>query len=337
MSSKYKYCSICIILIFITLLYPAINNKSYSDDGNSIKFVYITDLNLYPTPLENKIQKHLLEKKYGLLIFETQAIFQGIVSLINQKLNPDFVVFGGNSISDTPELNQNKKTDNVWHLFQDMVSEIKFPVMFVFGKNELNSQNKIELLLALNSNGVDTENTWWFHKYKNFLLVGLDEQVIFEKRPLASIQTKWLSDLLSKNKNVISIIFLHRPLLDSNGNPVKNQNVTDILNTIKSNPQVRLVLSGNELIGRTKLINNTLFLLSPSPSVYPSSFNIIEVDNSRIKVKTSKIPLKGIIKKAEQYLIESDRAITQFPNSPRDIRDYVLGENKDRDFEYNFE
>jgi len=311
-------------------------DKSFSEEGNTIKFVCISDLNLYPTPIQNPTQKHLLEKKYGLLIYESQAVFQDIIRYINQKLNIDFVVFAGNSISETPELNKLKRTENVWHLFLDMVSELKNPVFFVFGKNELNTQNKIELILALNTNGIETENTWWSHKIKTFLLIGLDSQLVFEKRPLSIVQLKWLLQTLEKNKDLITVIFIHKPLLDIIGKPVTNQNASEVINILKSNPQVKLVISGSELLTRIRLFNNVLFVTGSSPISYPATYNLVEISNLKIKVKALKIPLKGVIKKAQQYLIESDRAVTLFPDSLKNIKNYASGQNKDRDLEYQF-
>ena len=73
-----------VFVIFLILLFFSLEGLS-SENTNSIRFVYISDLNLYPTPQETQRLKSKYEKLDGLLLYETQAIFQEIIRHINKN------------------------------------------------------------------------------------------------------------------------------------------------------------------------------------------------------------------------------------------------------------
>ena len=83
-----------IIFTFISLLDCALSVSSFNESKDKITVIYISDLNLFHTPFQNQIEKSALEKKFGILVYESQAVFQELIRDINQKLNPDIVIFG---------------------------------------------------------------------------------------------------------------------------------------------------------------------------------------------------------------------------------------------------
>lgn len=324
-----------LVFIIITLLFGFfyLNNAYtfYTKGDNSLKFVYISDLNLYPTPFESQKEKHILEKQFGLLIYESQAVFQDIIRFLNEKLDLDLVVFGGNNISDA------SCNYNIWNLFQDMASEIKPKVLVVSGRNEINSQNQSELIKGLNFLGLNTKNIWWSYKAKNHLLIGLDSGLFIRDSFLSEGQILWLENLLSKNKNTKTVIFVHQSLLTQDGKEKENKYEKEIIKVIKSNPQVVLVFSGGENLNRIRLIGTTAYVINSSPIAYPCTFKLIELSREKLKIKTLKIPLKGVIKQAEKCLIESEKFRLLFPNSSKSIIKHVLGGKSDSNFELFYE
>lgn len=318
-----------VIVSFVLFLVFIINCLEVSSGNNSLNIVYITDLNLYPTPSVSSEDPHPLERESGLLIYESQAIFQEIIRYINQRTDIDFVVFGGNNIF-----------NDFWQLFFDIVSEIKNNVLFVSGNNEIKLFKSADFLRALSLYGVDSKNGWWSKSVDDYLLIGLNSLYLFSNDSNgangAKAQIKWLKEVLKTEKDKTTIIFLHRPIVDSNGVFVKNKYIDNLLQIIRLNNQVKLVLSGSEYISRKHLIGATVYLHSPSPIAYPCSFKVIEILDYGFKVKSLIIPLKGIVKKAEKSLIDSLYARSMFLNNPKLVKKHVSGSASDNDFQISF-
>ena len=312
------------VIIILTILISLMKYFIVSAQNNSdtIKIIYLPDLNLYPTPLVRPKEKDILEKSFGFLIYESQAIFQDIIRFINQKINFDILVFGGNNIKDRTSL----------HLLLDMASEIKGGVLFLVDKNEMQLSASNELLKENKLLGADFQsgNAWWSYKIKNYLLIGLNYD------PQRKKQIEWLKEILLKNKNYATVLFLHDPLIDSNKNFIKTKAANEIISLVNINPQVKLVISSGGYLNRIKPSNNAVFLLSSSPIVYPCAVKLIELSESKIKIKMLNISLKGIIKKSGESLIGSKLALNLFPESQKSIKSYVLGSRSDLNFEIDF-
>ena len=320
MNLKHKI-KIFFVLIFI-FAFCHYYTFSFGKDNDTLKIAYITDLNLYPTPVINKAEKSYKESRAGLLIYESQSIFQEIVKCLNQKLNPDVVVFGGNNIS-PPD----------WQLFFDMISEIKASICFVVGSNEIKLYKYNDFLKSLKVYELDSNHTWWAKTIDNYLLIGLNSFYLFSGDiNLSKEQSKWLKAILSANKDKATVVFLHEPVIDHNGMFVDNKNITQLLEIIRLHPQVKLVVSGNENINRKFIVGGTVYVLASSPIAYPCTFKYIEISDSSIRFEAINIPLKGIVKKAEQSLIYSQWAKTLFPGSIKSIKKHVLGQKTDNDF-----
>ena len=323
---KQKIFLIIIALISLFRCYLSASALYASDD--KINILYISDLNLYHTPSQNQEGKHILEKKFGIQIYESQAIFQEIIKYINQKLSPDIVIFGGNNISDV------KKTENLWQLFLDMVSEIKSDVFVNLGVNELKNYNTDELTSSLNIFGHQKNNLWYSQKINNYLFIGLDSTSLFNNPKLSKEEFKWFISTLSGNMSIPTIVALYHPLLDLEGNIVNNSLAKKIIEIISVNPQVKLVLSGGEYFNRVHLLNGCVFVNSPSPVVYPCSFKVIEFLPDRVKINTVNIPLKGVIKKALKSAQEAE--VFKAKTSSNNVKSYLSGKGQDLQFEYHF-
>ena len=322
-----------IIVFFILILGTFLYAYSHEED-NKLTLAYISDLNLAPTPFVSQRVKHKLEKENGLLIYESQAVFQDIVKYLNEKIEPDLIIFGGNNISISTD--EHDSGESLWNLFLDMAGEIKAVYLIVLGQNEIKSQSRAGLSQMLKSFGQEVHNTWWSYKFNEYLILGLDGEVFFANEKLSKPQLKWLDDALTKNKSLKTLIFVHKPLIKPDCEMIENKQIAELFKIINKNPQVVLLASGNEYLNRIKTIKNLVYVLSPSPIAYPCSFKIIEITSKTLKISTVNIALKGVIKKAERFLIESDRAKLLFPSSIKSIKPHVMGKRSDRALQIDF-
>ena len=261
-------------------------------------------------------------------MYESQAIFQEVIKQINEKLNPDLVIFGGNNIA------LGRKNENLWMLFLDMLDELKSEVFVNLGINEFKIYNTDELVHSLSVFGRRTNNLWYSQKVKNYLIIGLDSVSIFNNPKLSGEQLKWFASVLSQNENTITVVTLYHSLLDSEGNIISNPVAKKIIEIIGANPQIKLALFGGEYFNRVHLLKGCLFVTAPSPVVYPCAFKVIKFLPGRIKIKTINIPLKGVVNKALKSAQEAELFKTKY--SQNDIKSYLLGKNQDLQFDYVF-
>lgn len=311
---------------------------SFAAEGDKTRFVYLSDLNLLPTPDSNIRTKSIPEKAKGLLVHESQAVLQDLISYINLKINPDFVFFGGNNVADYTLISKNNNSDDPLQLFLDMASQLKPLFFIVIGDNEYKQYNSSDLVRAIKSCSVDSSETWWSYKVldKNLIFVGLNSSILRSNDTEAIKQHKWLAKLLATNKNKVVVLFMHDSLVDINGKVSTNKNSLKLYRLIKQSLNVKLVVSGNCSASRLKLAGHTLFVLSTSPISYPGTFRSFEISDHYVTVSSVKIPLKGIIKKSEKYLIESDWAKTLPGFSPKAIKTYVEGSRVDNSYTHTF-
>lgn len=327
-------------LSFILIFVQSLPNIAYSDFKTRI--IFLSDLNLYPTPVSTIRAKSSLEKKNGLLVYESQAILQELIGYINQKLQPDYVVFGGNNILDTTDKQFDSYASiggiDLWHLFLDMVSELKSNYYFVCGNSELKLNDTDALIRSLSSIGLISSDTWWYKKIadKNILLIGLDSSLFSVSPSQSGKQLKWLNAILSNNKDLNTIIFAHDSIIDPNGKVINNRFASQVFKLIKQHIQVKLFLSGGLHLNRIRKANNSYLVVSSSTIAYPCTFKSVELSSSHLTVKTVKIPLKGIVKKSEKSLSVSDFALMNFLDSPKSVLDYVSGVMSDNDLDVAF-
>ena len=316
---------ILIVFLLIFLLSTSYATAKNNVSHNVIKFAYIPDLNLYPTPGASFKEKNLVEMKRGILLYENQSVFQDIIRQINLQIKPDIVIFGGNNIFKPRDAKSFLAGSDYLQLFLDMASEIKSEILLIFGINEIMSREKEDLLNILNSFGVKANDYWWSYKFKNYNFIGLDSELFFLKSHLANKQLEWFSKNLSGNQDSKTIVLLHKPLIYPDGRMIPGESIKRFFDIVAKNPQVILLLSGGSYLNRVKLLQNVVYVLSPSPVVFPCGFKEIEINKGIIRIKTVNIPLKGVIKKAESSLKDSEFARSMYPDSPKKVLEYVTG------------
>lgn len=306
------------------------------------RLVFLSDSNLYPTPVSTIRTKSYYEKKNGLLVYESQAILQELIRYINQKLSPDYVIFGGNNILDVTDKQfsnfSNTNPHDLWHLFLDMISEIKSDYFFVFGSNETKLNDAGELIRSLNNINIPSTETWWYKKIedKKIMFVGLDSSLFSFSPSLSAKQIKWLNAVLSNNKDFITIISMHDSLVDPEGKVLNNKYSSQVFKFVKENPQVKLVLSGGLHLNRIRKANSSFLVVSSSSISYPCTFKVVDISSSGLTIKTVKIPLKGVLKKSEKSLIDSEFSINALFPSSKAVLDYLLGSKSDNDLDVVF-
>lgn len=327
-------------LSFILIFVQSLPNIAHSE--LKTRLIFLSDLNLYPTPVSTIRVKSFYENKNGLLVYESQAVLQEIIRYINQKLIPDYVIFGGNNILDSTDKQfygyANISEIDLWHLFLDMASELKSNYFFVFGNSELRLNNTDELIRSLNDVSIKSSETWWYKKIvdKNILLVGLDTSLFSVSPSQSNKQIKWLNTILSNNKDFNVLIFAHDSIIDPDGKVINNKFASQVFKLIKQHTHVKLFLSGGGHLNRIRKINHSYLVVSSSVISYPCTFKSVEISSTRLTVKTVKIPLKGIVKKSEKSLLESDFTFMSFPSSPKAVLEYVSGVKSDNDLDVAF-
>lgn len=308
------------------------NKKSSSACNKPVSFAYISDLYFYPTPL-NASGMSLLEKKDGILINETQTITHELVNYINKNYTLDFVAFGGNNIS---PFNRDC-LGSCYLLFVDVVKELKCKIVLLFGEADIQNNSTLELLRASELLGYKTNYTWWAKELNGYLFIALDSSAFKYSTNLFNEQLKWLENLLESHKENKIIVFVNNSLINHDLSLKDDKHSSELQKIINRYSNIKLIVSGNELITRIfKNSTNQVFLISPSPSAYPCSFPVVELYSDRIVIKIVKLPLKGFIKKAEQSLIYSERAVNRFHSNPKDILNHVVDPSKKTDFVFYY-
>ena len=295
-----------------------------------LRFVYITDLNLYHTPNSTQTKKHINELKNGILVYESQAIFQELIRELNKKINPDFIVFGGNNISDS------SPAEKLWQLFLDISSEINTDLLICFGKNEIKNYSTFDLSKSLSNFSINSTRTWYSKMFGDYLFIVLDTVSLLNNKNIAIEQLNWLKSTLLKNKHFITVIIVADSFFYSHDDLSENKYFNSLEEIISQNPQVKLVLSGGNYLNRSSFKDSTVYLDSASTTVYPCTFRIIELGHNELSVQTLPISLKGVIKKAEKSILDSDLAKNSFPSSPVQIKAFLSGHRVEQQFTRSF-
>jgi len=149
--------------------------------------------------------------------------FDQIVQMVN-KLNPEFVITGGDMIYTAKNVND-KKAEILFNLMDDKFTKFKMPVYYTMGNHELVGITK--------NSGIDSSHPKWGKRmyeerygkrYKSFSNYGwkfflLDGIKIRKKKKdyglgVDSKQMEWIKNELEKtDKNVPIVISIHSPLI----------------------------------------------------------------------------------------------------------------------------
>ncbi|HSA06828.1 MAG TPA: metallophosphoesterase [Candidatus Gastranaerophilales bacterium] len=326
-------------IIFILSLILFINIPCHAQEkGNVVykefqpfKMVFLPDINLAFFDRDDKI-----------LFQESLAIFQDVIKKLNQQDSPDFVIFGGNLT-----YNENGKFSDL-PMFLDAASNLNAPYYAITGDREANLAEDVckeNFIKEFDEYDYETmkQTFWTAEPIKNVLLIGLDTSVKNEKAGYLNLhQLFWLDSILKNNRDKFTIIAMHHPAIITTDLDKKSWQEYTLkkpelfLELINSYPQVKIILSGHHLCNYTAQINEKLFIINPSITVYPNEYKILEVYPDKIEVENKKISFKQIIKKAKTNLINSSYAKEFNSKKPEAVVKYQQGKAFSRKTKYYF-
>ncbi|MEI7474913.1 MAG: metallophosphoesterase [bacterium] len=284
-------------------------------DFKPFKFSFITDANL-----------SLNWKNDYILYNLSQIILQDAINSANKIKDNDFIVFGGDTIS-----NEDGKYSEL-QTFLDLTETINSPYYLIFGDKEANTKEdctKNDITSEFKRKIFTEENkTYWKSEpVENVVLIGLDSsQTGKTEGYIDKEQLCWLENTLNDNKDKFTVILLHhlpKPLSEDLKTPdFKNFSITndeEFTGLIAKYPQVKLIVNGNRYVNSVRKINNTLFVSVPSIAVYPNYFDEIEVSADKVNIVHKKISYKQIIKLAKNNLEKSELAKQYNAKKPKEI------------------
>lgn len=177
--------------------------KQSLPDSNNFSFVFMTDIHLEP------------ERR------ATEGLLQAIDTI--NKLNPDFVLTGGDNIMDALGQKQSR-ADSLYSLFKTTIKNLKMPVYYTLGNHEVFGLYK--------ESGISPDNKMYGKKmyekrlgkryysfdHKNWHFIVLDGIGITPDRHyygiVDSVQVEWLkNDLQKTGKDKPVAIVIHIPLI----------------------------------------------------------------------------------------------------------------------------
>ena len=269
------------------------------------------------------------------LLQESQLFLQDAVKGLNRdKL--DFVLFGGDNV-ELPG-----KEDANWQLFIDIAQSLSCPWNFVLGEQDVSGPTPVDKMETYGRDwkgkGVSSGHSYWsYDPVPNVHVVGLDtSQPNLQLGQISDAQLAWLKSDLSDNKNKLTIVVSHHPLLAPS--PFDSGGIWDdyicpqgssAREIIGAFPNVRLALSGHVHVNQIQEEKNTWYVSSPSLAVYPCAYRIFRVSPSYITVETYQISFPALIKKARKQ-VESWSLAYKFEGKVQGFCDLLEGSKEDQ-------
>lgn len=276
----------------------------YAQRPETLRFVFVSGINLYPTPL-GKVVPDRLSKREGILYNESQVLLQEFVREILNDLNNkdksiDFVLFGGNQVAD----------NEYFELFQDIVYDLtkySIPYYITVGEGESKGSGNIDKLI---------KEPFYLLKSKGTNIIVLNnvtEEIIPRNLPEeASRQYIWLTKTL-KDLNETGeelFVFAYKPLdartiawLHSFANLNLRLIGSGALNRLEVYKKPELAAGMNFKSLQTAQKTDPVILRNSALSVYPCSYTVVErKNNGDIIIRNVPIGLEGIRKKARDEL-----------------------------------
>jgi len=260
---------------------------------------------------------------------ESLVIFQDVIKSLGNRKDIDFIIWGGN----LTENNDRQLSD--LPSFLDASSELNHPYYVILGNNESKltaAYTKQYFCAEFRRNGfLDTEKTYWSAEPSgNVLLIGLDTTIDNKDNgDLPKEELLWLDDLLKSNPNKFTIISMHHPAFIENPPPnpaFKNahliDNAQEFMTLINNYPQVKLIVSGDDLNYSVSKLNNKIYMNLPSINTYPCEYKVISVSPEKISIENNNIAFKQIIKKAKKSFLTSAFAAQYGFTKNKDILNY---------------
>ena len=217
-------------LYSLILLFGCQSGKVKLDKENEFSFVFMTDIHVQP------------EKN------ATQGFRQAIDSV--NKLNPDFVITGGDLVMDA--LGQNyERADKLYHLYTDCLKNFKMPVYNTMGNHEIFGiykksgveKSHPEYGEKMYENRLAKRYYSFDHKGWHFMILdGIEDTgesaYIGE---VDSIQMEWIREDLKKVKSETPVVVsIHIPLITTY--------MQVIYGAIASNEENEIVVNSKEVL-----------------------------------------------------------------------------------------
>ncbi|MEZ4489789.1 MAG: metallophosphoesterase [Cyanobacteriota/Melainabacteria group bacterium] len=292
-------------------------------------FAFVTDVHL-----TNEM------KDTHILFHESQLFLQEAVKSLN-KLNPDFVIFGGDQVEGPG------KDDVNWNLFVDIVQNLSCPWNFVLGDRDIASDSfmvdKMRTFgLDWKGKGIESETPYWStNPAHNVNLIGLDTSKNASKAGYVSgKQLAWLKDNLARNMSNFSIVFSHHPILAPSpydgASPWSNYALEEagaVREVLSTSPYVKLCLSGHVGVNKLSSEGGIYYVSAAGLAQYPCSFKLFRVEPDRILMETYQVEFKALVNKSREALLESNLAYYYQKSNPKEYLKVAEGDKVDCDAE----
>ena len=248
-----------LILIILSILSCKQYNRESAANPNDFTFVFMTDIHLEPGR-------------------NAPTGFKQAIDSIN-KINPDFVLTGGDLIADALQQNY-ERADSLYNLYNQSIKDLKMPVYNTMGNHEIFGIFK--------KSGVEKDHPeygkrmfekrigkrYYTFKHNDWVFMVLDGIEPGENRyygKIDSVQIQWIkSQLDSIDKETPIIISTHIPFITSytqvaegstkpNGDWLVIQNSKEVLDLFKDY-KLKLVLQGHVHFLEDNFVNNIHFI-----------------------------------------------------------------------------
>ncbi len=217
--------------------------------------------------------------------------FLYFLSLSLKKNNPDFVVFLGDNVDKSSEVNVIG--------FMRAIHSINMPYYVVLGKTDAHKLSGIEkevyldIVTTFNNNQKENEPYYYFKPNSKFVCVVLDDSPDFAQSKHGEIsdeQLDWLDTLLTKYSNKMFLIFHHSPLL-----PPRVEYKLSMINTekyenlLKKHKNIVLISSGHYHQEAVQTDENGIRHISaPAFKDIPHSYQLIKIIYDEKTMKSPK-------------------------------------------------
>lgn len=203
---------------------------------------------------------HSRVTKKGLVRPESANPMINFVSEMNNNLNPDFVVDGGDFIDGTRRFGTKSMQD--YSAFSRILETIKAPKYQVLGNHDLRGMTR-ENWIRLNK----YEKSYYYFDYDKLRVIVFDSTLVPGSENSSRIseyneQLIWLENLLKNSEGYKKIIFTHYPFIPLLRKAMPIEEV-DRFNKIASDYGVKVVFSGHVEVPYYEKIGGVNYFIIP--------------------------------------------------------------------------
>jgi 3',5'-cyclic AMP phosphodiesterase CpdA len=255
-----KNIALYLVILSWLILYSCKNKPIQIENPNDFQFVFMTDIHLQPE------------------LNATQGFKQAIDSA--NKINPDFVITGGDLIMDAIGVGYNR-ADSLYNLYNETIKNFKMPVYNTLGNHELFGIYKESGVSETNPEYGEKmykkriAKRFYSFRHKDFVFFNLDAIEDTHKNgyigKIDSTQLDWIKmQLDSIEKTTPIVITTHIPFMtvwpqSENGTMITNihglvvENAKEVLDLFKGH-NLKLVLQGHLHFYEDIFVNNIHFV-----------------------------------------------------------------------------